>query len=87
VRNKGRCCPSFAQKVLDDELTNLAVAVIDEADEPEKAEVIDFLIQLVLQAKNPSAVARCLWPYCKSYTESTEFDLQRSALRLRVISR
>jgi hypothetical protein len=79
-------CPSFAQKVLDDELINLAITVINEADDSEKSEVIEFLIQLILQTKNPSSSAYSVWQYCKSYTESTTFNLQRSALRLLVIS-
>jgi hypothetical protein len=73
-------CLTFARTVLDDELTNLAIAVIDKAGDDEKSTAIGFLIQGIVQSEDPSTRANSLWPYSQPCTESA------TALRVRVIA-
>lgn len=80
-------CQKFSQNFMTDTLVSAIVRAVTRSTEGQKAFLLDFLIELVLQDRDSTALACALLPHFAGYSESKDEHLQRSALRFRVLAR
>lgn len=78
-------CKILAQSITNENLFDLIFSSLSCAGEYQK-EILEFLLEVLLQASDPTIFASSILNKLKGYSESNNFDVQKIVLRIRVIS-
>lgn len=85
LKSIARNCTLFAKSINNNDFYDLILSALENAEEF-KIDLLDLLLEVLLQAEDSALSASSILPKLKGYSENPDFRIQKTVLRIRVIS-
>lgn len=80
-------CPAVGHQLYSPDIVERVVSCLARVGAFGQIQFLEFLIQVIVQSPQPSNIASSLIPQLLPYTQSSVMQVQKAALRVRILSR
>ncbi|EAX92044.1 STE family protein kinase [Trichomonas vaginalis G3] len=80
-------CPNVGHKIYSPEIIERVMTCLGKVGAFGQIQFLEFLIQVIVQSPQPSLIAASLIPQLLPFTQSSVMQVQKAALRVRILSR